>query len=238
MVKVFTDHSDQRHNSWCYHCSRTLGSRETNREHIPTKNILTKPYPENLPVAAVCAKCNESYSLDEQYFIAFLSAVLSGTTDPNLQVNNAGKSALKDPKLRGRIERSKREYLTIGGERVTLFEPEVDRVKNVAIKNARGHVFFENGEPKFEEPIFCDVFPLQTASDEQLDAIFPLQHFDVWPEVGSRWMQRLIAESGFDDQSFYVVQPEVYRFRLDFDHGVTIRSVIHEYLATIVAWEF
>ena len=49
-------------------------------------------------------------------------------------------------------------------------------------------------------------------------------------------MQRIVEEPCFDNDSFYVLQPDVYRYRLEFGGGVTVKTVIHEYLATYVAW--
>ncbi|KUJ85584.1 hypothetical protein AVO45_00900 [Ruegeria marisrubri] len=89
----------------------------------------------------------------------------------------------------------------------------------------------------FDEPRAVAVFPLATASDEQLGSFFNgLDGLAVWPEVGSRWMQRMVGEPCFDNDGFYVLQPGVYRYRLEFEGGVTVKTVIHEYLATYVAW--
>ncbi|WP_157770076.1 hypothetical protein [Ruegeria marisrubri] len=237
-MQFFHDFSDERNKTWCYHCTVTLGVNSTNREHIPTKSILAKPYPANLPVAEVCARCNEQHSLDEEYFIAFLSAVLTGSTDPNAQVLKAGTSIFaRNKALRRRVERNKREYQTYGGQTNVVWNPELDRIHSVVIKNAKGHAFYENGEPMFDEPRAVAVFPLATASDEQLGSFFNgLDGLAVWPEVGSRWMQRMVGEPCFDNDGFYVLQPGVYRYRLEFEGGVTVKTVIHEYLATYVAW--
>ncbi|UWR51660.1 HNH endonuclease [Phaeobacter inhibens] len=237
MVKDFDDFSDTRNKAWCFHCSRLLGSRNTNREHIPTKSLLTKPYPENLPTVHVCSECNESFSLDEQYFVAFLSAVLSGTTNPDEQRLKAGQSAFKNENLRKRIERAKTGPIYAQREPNTVWEPEGKRIENVIVKNARGHAFFENGEPIFDDPSFVEVFPIPCATEDQISLLLHFSPFATWPEVGSRWMQRLLEEDNFDSDGFYVVQPEFYRFRIDFDQGVTVKSIINEYLATVVAWE-
>ena len=60
--------------------------------------------------------------------------------------------------------------------------------------------------------------------------------FSTWPEVGSRWMQRLVEETNFDEDGFLIVQPDHYRFKIEIEDGLKVRSVIHEYLATTVHW--
>ncbi len=237
-MRFINDFSDIRHKTWCYYCNDTLGSTPTNREHIPTKGLLNKPFPKNLPVAEVCKKCNEQYSLDEEYFIAFLSAALSGSTDPNAQVIDSGRKIFfRNKSLQNRIERSKREFQTYGGQKEVLWIAELTRIHSVILKNARGHLFFENGEPMFDQPKEIAVFPLQKATENQLNSFFSNgKPLEFWPEVGSRWMQRLLEEPSFDTNGFYVLQPSVYRFRLDFCNGIAVKSVIHECLATYVAW--
>lgn len=116
-----------------------------------------------------------------------------------------------------------------------IWEPEWPRVANVLEKNARAHVFYENGEPMLEPAMQVAAMPLETATLEYLDYFYlGGQTTAVWPEVGSRWMQRLVTENAFDEHGFYVVQPSVYSFRLDFENGVEVRSLLHGYLAAIV----
>jgi hypothetical protein len=240
LPKYFNDFSDDRNKAWCLHCGGSIGHRKTNREHIPTKSLLSKPFPDNLPVANVCADCNEGFSLDEEYFVAFLSAVLSGSTDPEDQkIQSAARILSENSALQGRLNRSKKSFNTIGGDTRVLWEPEWPRVARVLEKNARGHLFYENGEPIFEDPSSIDVFPLPTASDHQIRDFFGADlNQSTWPEVSSRWMQRLFEDRDFDNEGFLVVQPDIYRFKLEFDRGVTVKSILYEYLATSVEWRF
>jgi hypothetical protein len=230
--------SDMRNKAWCYHCGDGIGRNRINREHIPTKNLLEKPYPANLPVAHVCEECNESYSLDEEYFAAFISSVLTGSTKPSEQKKQSGRRVLTgNEPLRERIERGKKSFVTIGGETQTLWDPEWPRISRVIEKNARGHVFFENGEPIFDREPIVTAFPLELASQELIDDFFGVgTEFRIWPEVGSRWMQRLILDQDFDEFGFLVVQEGNYRFKLEFEDGLRVKSIISEYLATVVTW--
>jgi hypothetical protein len=79
------DFSDERGTGWCLHCGRSLLDAHVSRDHVPSKALLKEPYPENLSNVPVCKPCNESFSRDEEYFVALLGCVLSGSTDPQRQ---------------------------------------------------------------------------------------------------------------------------------------------------------
>lgn len=38
-------------------------------------------------------------------------------------------------------------YTTIGGEQRLVWKPDLERIERVVVKNARGHAFFEIGDP-------------------------------------------------------------------------------------------
>ena len=73
---------DERQKAWCIYCGALLAAAETNKDHVPSKALLLKPHPENLPVVQVCTACNSDFSVDEEYLFLFLRCVLAGTTDP------------------------------------------------------------------------------------------------------------------------------------------------------------
>lgn len=231
---------DKRQKSWCIHCGRTLAGLETNDDHVPSKSLLVKPRPHHLPIVTICRECNASFSLDEQYAVTFLSCVLAGSTDPERQSNASAARALSDSAaLRGRIERSRSEYVTLGGEMRILWKPEMDRIERVALKNARGHAYFEYGEPMLEKPAQMWVLPLESmAVTERRD--FEVLHDDgglaAWPEVGSHMMTRLITGEDMAGQ-WVVVQEGIYRYSVRQAGGLRVRSVLSEYLVTEVHWD-
>ena len=106
---------DERQKSWCIHCGAGIGGADTNKDHVPSRTLLLKPHPANLPVVRICRACNKSFSPDEEYFFLFLRCVIAGTTDPDVHNDARVARALKrHEKLRARIERSKSEHRTIG----------------------------------------------------------------------------------------------------------------------------
>lgn len=238
MPRVFNDFSDERNKAWCIHCGSTLSNKKCNRDHVPSRTLLNKPYPENLSIVIICEDCNEDFSKDEEYTSAFLSAVLSGSTDPDLQKIATGKRVFtENKKLRARIEKSKIEYETQSGSSNIVWRPEIKRIENVVLKNSRGHAYFELGEPLMEKPNFVSLAPIPSMSKSSKAQYFgTLSSPSGWGEVGSVWMNRLMVTANWDEYGFLEVQPDVYGFRIDTDSGISIKTVLHNYLATEVVW--
>jgi hypothetical protein len=173
--------------------------------------------------------------LDEEYFAVFLSCVLAGTTDPSAQSSPKIQRALRrNANLLNLVESSKKSYRTIGGELRTVWEPQTDRINRIILKNARGHAYFEFGEPMLEEPDHVSAVPLELLSEAQRDN-FESVSVEGWPEVGSRMTSRYAA--GHDMvNGWIVVQSSVYRYAVIQDGTMLVRSVIKDYLATEVFW--
>ena len=228
--------SDQRHKVWCIHCGGISGLR-TN-DHVPSRSLLEKPYPPELPTVKICTDCNTSFSRDEEYFAAFLGAVLSGSTDPESQNTSIGARIFRrNDALRKRIDGQRRDYTTLWGEQKTIWYPEIARVRNIIVKNARGHVYYELGQPAFDEPSSVGIQPLEMLSRDDLSGFLAIDHGDGWPEVGSRTMTRLITGQDMED-GWIVVQDDTYRFAAVENDGFLVRIIIQEYLCAEVSWNY
>jgi hypothetical protein len=61
---------------------------------------------------------------------------------------------------------------------------------------------------------------------------------NVWPEVGSRAMQRLVVSPprGTVSPGWVVVQDDRYRYLAVAEHSILVRIVVSEYLACEVVW--
>ena len=82
--------ADFRHDLWCIHCGTSKETNSFTRDHLPTKSLLDRPLPTDLPTFAICADCNNSLSRDEEYLKVFLACILDGTCEP---------SEMSDPKI-------------------------------------------------------------------------------------------------------------------------------------------
>ena len=120
-----------------------------------------------------------------------------------------------------------------------FWQPEIDRINRVVLKNARGHAYFEYGEPKVETPLHVWVRPLESMSEDEraeFEGWAESGVLAVWPEVGSRMMTRIAT--GLDmEGNWIIVQDGTYRYAVEDAEGLRVRSVIWEYLATEVLWE-
>jgi hypothetical protein len=141
--------------------------------------------------------------------------------------------------LRARIERSRTEYVTLGGETRILWKPDSERIERVVLKNARGHAYFEYGEPMLDAPAHVRAIPLEslTAMERQsYEGLGEEGGFAAWPEVGSRMLTRVLTGEDMAGE-WVVVQEGTYRYSVHQDGGLRVRSVLSEYLATEVQWE-
>lgn len=237
-MDFINDYSDQRNKALCIHCGHVLSSTLTNRDHVPTKTLLHAPLPKNLPVVEVCMNCNASFSLHEQYFVAFLSSVITGSVDPEMQKNpNARKILTKNEKLKLMLARTRCEYPSQNGETRILWEPDYERINHVLVKNARGHAYYELGEPILGPPTSVWSRPIEAFSDKEKENFENVRWSQLWPEIGSRLMSRILE--GHDlKNSWIIVQNDIYRYAiLQIGSGILVRTVICEYLATEVIWE-
>ena len=164
-MEQINDFADDRQKTWCIHCGHGLAEQDNNRDHVPTKKLLREPYPDNLPVVQVCKSCNSGFSMDEEYFITFLSSVLSGSTDPQSQrIPSAARILKRNNMLSARIHESRSEGLPLVGDVGIVWKPESERIERVVLKNARGHAYFELGEPMLCPPRLIRAIPLATIS--------------------------------------------------------------------------
>lgn len=233
-MRQFQNFGDARNQGFCVHC----GGADATADHVPSKALLDRPLPDNLPVAPACLPCNNGFSADEEYLACLIECVISGTTDPSgLTRPTVARALEQNRKLQQSIQAGRRE--TDGG---LVWDFDAARVRRIILKQARGHIAYELNEPQLGEPdrIWCR--PLSTMTPEQRelfenDGVQP-GALAGWPEVGTRAMQRLlIADEGVVEEGWVVVQEGRYRYRADQDDGWRVRMVLSEYLACEVAWD-
>lgn len=227
-MKQIRPFTDSRLVGQCCYC----GAPSDTKDHVPSKILLNKPYPENLPVVGCCNKCNQAFSKDELYLACLIECVVHGTTEIDKLSRQSIKDALtKNNKLHNHISGLKEA----NGE-TTAFRFDEGRVKNVIMKLAKGHVNFENGERPYDEPVSCIVKPLPLVSQKQSEAFFSGEELAMWPEAGSRAMIRFIQEG---HQKFEWVIVEEGQYSYQFHHtasGSVIKIVIQNYLLAEVRW--
>jgi len=223
-------YADERTLTFCAFCAGKTGTRD----HCPSRILLDEPFPENLPVVPACLACNTLFSPDEEYLACLLSCVIAGSSEPEAMPREKTRRILAaKPALRARIEQS---HTVKDGS--IIFTPEHGRVTTVITKLAKGHALYELHELCIEEPAEVWYLPLHQMTEKQRQSFETPEPSSIWPEVGSRAMQRLITNTDMTSNGWIDVQPELYRYCAQLGIGIDIRIVIHEYLACQVCWAF
>jgi hypothetical protein len=232
IMKHLSSFGDERTIVSCTFCGGETGTRD----HCPSRVFLDEPFPENLPVVPACSTCNVGFSADEEYLACLISCVIAGSTDPDEISRNKIKRILNHtPALCARIEQAR---AVLNG--TTIFTPEYERVLTVITKLAQGHALSEIHESFAYKPDSRWCAPLSVMTDEQM-AVFEnpetFSDISIWPEVGSRAMQRLLTGTDVTPSGWIDIQPGFYRFHVSYGDDVEVRIVIHEYLACHVSWK-
>ncbi|MGE0420742.1 MAG: hypothetical protein AB7O88_00680 [Reyranellaceae bacterium] len=230
-MRQIRSYGDQRHQAFCVHC----GGRVETLDHAPSKVFLDEPYPENLPKSPSCLKCNNGFSLDEQYLACLIECVVVGVVDPaKVERSQIARVLRETPKLAERLRRARREH-----EDRTVWQPENPRVERVILKLARAHVAFECNEPRPDAPASLWFKPLIAMVDSERTTFEERPHggAGVWPEVGSRTMARLAESLTEPSEGWLIVQDDRYRYRVSCDGYIRVQAVIREYLAFEVNWD-
>ena len=221
--------SDDRLRGICTYCCRTPNTRD----HVPSRILLDDPLPSNTPVVESCHDCNKGFSLDEEYFAAFLECAISGSTDPDKLSRPKIADALRhSPALASLIASS--EVKTKDGQQI--WQPDQQRVANVVEKLARGHAAFElnvipAGEPSIK------TMPLMVMSDEQRNDFLNHQPTPFIPEIGSRAFIRACKNPvELENDLWQSIQPDRYEYLVSQCNGTNVRLLFSNYLGCEVNW--
>jgi len=230
-MQQITSYGDERNQGRCVYC----GGQPETRDHVPSRVLLDSPLPENLPVVRACEACNGSFSRDEEYLACAIECALTGSVEAAAGRARIGAILAHSPALASKLRAVRYER---DGE--IGFDVELNRVRAVVLKLARGHAAYELNEPQFEEPTGLAIMPFTAMSVEQREVFESLAvqpFFAPSPEVGSRAMERLFLGKDMDERLWATVQPGQYRYRVDWSGGVRVQVVIREYLAADVWWD-
>lgn len=218
---------DERQMAVCVYCGR----RTETRDHVPSKVFLDNPYPANLPVVPACQLCNLGFSLDEEYVACLVECTLTGSTGLNrIKRNKIRRILERKPALMSRIFKAHRK-----DPEGTSFNVEMDRVRNVVLKLARGHAAFELNEPLLDDPSSLTFAPFFFTAPDVREHFKAPPRPSIWPEVGSRAMQRLVLNDTLTSK-WITVQPARYSYLTSTGDKIIVRMIISEYLVCEVVW--
>jgi hypothetical protein len=224
--------ADDRHTAFCVFC----GDPPTTREHAASRVLLDDPLPDDLPLVGSCHRCNSGFSRDEEYLACLIDCAISGSTDPDkVQRPKVRASLLHSPALAARIAAARTE----DASGTVIWKPEDERVRNIIVKLARGHVAHQYSEPRLTAPTSVGVMPLALMTDEQREEFETVPDSSGWPEIGSRAFVNMIVvgDRTFDSESGWnILQAGRYRYAVAQPGKIVVRLVLSEYLAAEVVW--
>lgn len=215
--------ADTRHLAFCAQCG---GPPET-RDHVPPKTFLDKPFPTNMPVVGTCGRCNGGASFDEEYVACLIEVAACGSADPDrLERPRIVRALTRHPALAAKFHAA---YDPVAG----AVHAEVDRIRRVVEKMARGLWAYEMAEPALGRLADVRFQPLHTLDSDARAGFEHIQPSRLFAEVGSRMMIRQATEASTGWQH---VQASRFRYGLQTDEDL-IKLVLREYLAAEVRFE-
>jgi len=212
--------------SICVFCDKEAGTDE----HIPAKGaFLTKPYPDNLHTVRVCNDCNNKSSNDEErvgFILRYLKLIEEGRTG---ELDNY---FLTERRMKNEDLLFEALDIDINGNPFINIDKEL--FIRVLEKYSKGHIFYELGIRLLDVPSRMS-FAFKSQIDSKRLAEFNKTFISaVYPEVGSRLLQRIIEENG---NNWQTVQEGYYRYYVTYTPKISIRIVINEILFCEISWE-
>lgn len=194
-------------------------------DHVPSKVFLDKPYPDNLPVVPCCKKCNEQFSLDEEYVAVLFECVRLQTFTPKqFKREKIRKIVNHNPAILQTVKETIHPLL----DGHFSIDPENVRLKKVLTKLIAGHLRFEGLDQWFLHDALdiCFYQDIHT-NDEFFRRFYSPINSDLLPEVGSRALIALV-ENGYAGSPWFTVQPGRYEYSVAPDNS-EVRIIIHDF---------
>lgn len=213
--------------SLCFYC----GSPADTKDHIPSKVLLDKPYPDNLDEVPCCRKCNNGFSLDEEFSAVAIECVLRQSTHvKDMKREKVRIICEHSPLLLNCVEESLITDLW-GNIHLSADNP---RIRNFILKLAKAHIKFELGFlPLSLEATEIQIFELKHCTDTSVvEAFLAPVKVSVLPESGSRAVQLLCITANREilipwlnsqeGMYSYHVNPETFEVRILIQEAIGI----------------
>lgn len=218
---------DERLKGGCAYC----GAPPSTRDHVPSRVLLDKPYPQDLPVVGACAKCNNGFSPHERAAACLVDCVVWGSaTAPQLRPK-VKRILSEDPQLSARVG------LALRAGRSTLREDE-SVAKGIA-KLPKGHLAFMEC-PTSDEPSTVRVAVRPDLGAAAFRSFDDLHAPELVPEIGTRALIGVLLELSEPSPvaaGWTAVQEGRYRFAILLGRRApVVRFVLSEYLFCEVSW--
>ncbi len=181
------------------------GDKAETKDHIPSKNLLEKPYPNNLFTVPSCKRCNNSFSSDEEYFLNVLSEISANQTLLSKKAENGSIFRARENSrgLKALIQNS-----FVGGEDGSVyFQANLQRINRVIEKNAAGLYFLKYKVAPQLHNFKCTGFYPYTVIDLRPSEVILLTHSEKF--IPKKWT--IVQKNVF---SYIIVRNQILRNKL------------------------
>lgn len=229
-MRYYPNYADSRLLEYCIYC----GKEPNSKEHVPPKSLLDEPYPEQLPTVGSCKNCNNRFSIDEEYLSCAVEYARCGSAKSENLMREKIKRKLRVKKSLIKRIRSGVQQSSNGMRYLRIEKP---RIKDVITKICQGHAAYELSEVFLGIPSKIRIKPLVEMSPDEMKTFETPIKNTVFPEVGSRFTQKLLILSAGTYSYWIPVQDGQYRFMVGIaEEEIIVKVVISEYLACEVVW--
>lgn len=223
-MDFYNNYAEEKLSECCFFCG---GNLET-KEHIPSKVFLDKPYPERLYTLDICYKCNNSFSLDEEYLASLIECAKCNTLNVEELERESIKKTLKhSPALLNKISNSLNKI----NDKLTINLND-NRLKNICLKLSKGHIFYDFSVSLQDVNYHAEFFVLPSLSSDERNLFEAVYELTKYPEVGSRASNRIcLTPNNICFLNWNIIQDIRYRYYVNYDNCYRVKIVINEYLA-------
>ena len=176
--------AEERFTGLCVYC----GAEPETRDQCHRKSCSTSPFRTTCPLSRRAKDATTAFHRMNGTWHVLSSADHRSARPESALRDKIRRILREDPALAARLTASRRE----DEDGNVSWRPEVERVRNVVLKLARGHAAYEFSEPRLGEPECIWVVSITAMSRQQFLSFQGLAH-GVWPEIGSRAFIRAVA---------------------------------------------
>ena len=213
----------------CFHCAQKFASEAMIAMRIPADGIASDARRGSIVRVSMCRSCAMRVSGDDAYLSMFLKQGIANV--PELE-----RDRPRDGEI-GVFTHEEQLLVSAAYDGLPRFisNPQYERILAVIVKNARAHVLAELGRVMPGWPDAMLVKTLPNASLAWIDSFLKIDHTQTWPQAGSRLMVRMFTGENMQS-GWIIVAPDSYAYTVFENGGVTVRSIIKEYLLTEISW--
>jgi len=229
-VGLFTEVNKSK-NNLCLYC----GDNANTRDHAPSKVFIDENFMGFLPTVPSCSKCNNSYSVDEEYVANWIEILSRKCISEYKRRTKTDRALARNSKLKEKL--SQQIVSDAGGLR---FGFDRKSFENIFRKLATAHVGYEIDALKAKsEPLIAINFAFLMSKDG-LTNFNSMPKLDYAPEIGSRACSEIVVtvfEDDLETSLFWkIVQPEKYRYSVSIVENIEVKIVVNELIYVSIVW--